>query len=99
MSTPKESATCFITPQVFGELIYSNFLFDIPRIMDLCCLYGNNQNQPLLKKLVESVFKHQENYLNDLVEVATVITEVCKILFVSINFKIFKTIERFLIFC
>jgi len=76
LSTPKESATCFITPQVFGELIYSNFLFDIPRIMDLCCLYGNNQNQPLLKKLVESVFKHQENYLNDLVEVATVITEV-----------------------
>uniref|UniRef100_A0A8B9K9M9 Activating signal cointegrator 1 complex subunit 2 n=1 Tax=Astyanax mexicanus TaxID=7994 RepID=A0A8B9K9M9_ASTMX len=38
MATHKESKDNFITPAVFGEIIYDNFLFDIPKILDLCDL-------------------------------------------------------------
>lgn len=41
----------FITPDVFGEIIYNNFLFDIPKILDLCVLFGKG-NAPLLHKMI-----------------------------------------------
>ena len=45
----------FITPAVFGEIIYDNFLFDIPKIMDLCVLFGKGNSQ-LLYKMIGKVF-------------------------------------------
>lgn len=41
----------FITPSVFGEIIYNNFLFDIPKILDLCVLFGKG-NGVLLQKMI-----------------------------------------------
>ncbi|KAH0625539.1 hypothetical protein JD844_015085 [Phrynosoma platyrhinos] len=41
----------FITPSVFGEILYNNFLFDIPKILDLCVLFGKG-NGALLRKMV-----------------------------------------------
>lgn len=41
----------FITPAVFGEIIYDNFLFDIPKILDLCVLFGKGNSQ-LLHKMI-----------------------------------------------
>lgn len=38
MSTHKESKDHFISPSAFGEILYNNFLFDIPKILDLCVL-------------------------------------------------------------
>lgn len=51
----------FITPSTFGEILYENFLFDIPKIMDICALYGgeNSNNTPLLRKMLENVFSKQ----------------------------------------
>lgn len=51
----------FITPSTFGEILYENFLFDIPKIMDICALYGgeNSSNTPLLRKMLENVFSKQ----------------------------------------
>ncbi|KAG8146159.1 putative Activating signal cointegrator 1 complex subunit 2 isoform 1 protein [Naja naja] len=51
MSTHKESKDHFITPSVFGEVLYNNFLFDIPKILDLCVLFGKG-NGPLLQKMI-----------------------------------------------
>uniref|UniRef100_A0A8D0F7X0 Activating signal cointegrator 1 complex subunit 2 n=1 Tax=Strix occidentalis caurina TaxID=311401 RepID=A0A8D0F7X0_STROC len=51
MSTHKESKDHFITPSVFGEIIYNNFLFDIPKILDLCVLFGKG-NGLLLQKMI-----------------------------------------------
>lgn len=45
----------FITPAVFGEIIYNNFLFDIPKILDLCVLYGKGNSQ-LLHKMIGVTF-------------------------------------------
>lgn len=52
----------FLTPEAFANLIYENFLFDIPKILDLCVLYQNN---PVLSKLIENLFNLQPNYFDD----------------------------------
>lgn len=43
----------FFTPAVFGEIIYENFLFDIPKILDLCVLFGKGNGQLLHKMIGE----------------------------------------------
>nr|XP_057926186.1 activating signal cointegrator 1 complex subunit 2 [Doryrhamphus excisus]XP_057926188.1 activating signal cointegrator 1 complex subunit 2 [Doryrhamphus excisus]XP_057926189.1 activating signal cointegrator 1 complex subunit 2 [Doryrhamphus excisus] len=83
MATHKESKENFITPAVFGEIIYENFLFDIPKVMDLCALFGKG-NSPLLHKMIENIFTQQPSYYTDLddtvptvLEVFDTITEKC----------------------
>ncbi|KAJ8379293.1 hypothetical protein SKAU_G00000710 [Synaphobranchus kaupii] len=75
MATHKESKENFITPAVFGEIIYNNFLFDIPKILDLCVLYGKGNSQ-LLHKMIENIFTQQPNYYGDLEEAVPTITQV-----------------------
>ncbi|XP_058230967.1 activating signal cointegrator 1 complex subunit 2 [Hemibagrus wyckioides] len=65
MATHKESKENFITPAVFGEIIYDNFLFDIPKILDLCVLFGRGNSQ-LLHKMIENIFIQQPSYYGDL---------------------------------
>lgn len=38
---------------MFGEIIYNNFLFDIPKILDLCVLFGKGNSQLLHKMIGE----------------------------------------------
>ncbi|EDO35655.1 predicted protein, partial [Nematostella vectensis] len=68
MSTHKESQSNFLTPEVFGDILYNHFLFDIPKLMDLCALYGgeSNQNMPLLRKMIVNIFSKQPKYYGDL---------------------------------
>ena len=66
MSTHKETPTDQISRKAFGEIIYDNFLFDIPKIFDLCCLYGNS-NKPLLGKMVANVFNCQPKLVDVIV--------------------------------
>nr|XP_020656459.1 activating signal cointegrator 1 complex subunit 2 isoform X1 [Pogona vitticeps]XP_020656460.1 activating signal cointegrator 1 complex subunit 2 isoform X1 [Pogona vitticeps]XP_020656461.1 activating signal cointegrator 1 complex subunit 2 isoform X1 [Pogona vitticeps] len=75
MSTHKESKDCFITPSVFGEILYNNFLFDIPKILDLCVLFGKG-NGALLHKMIENIFTQQPNYFSDLDETMPTVLQV-----------------------
>ncbi|XP_061115878.1 activating signal cointegrator 1 complex subunit 2 [Conger conger] len=75
MATHKESKENFITPAVFGEIIYNNFLFDIPKILDLCVLYGKGNSQ-LLHKMIENIFTQQPGYYADLEEAVPTIIQV-----------------------
>lgn len=75
MSTHKESKEHFITPNVFGEIIYDGFLFDIPKIFDLCIIFGKG-NTTLLKKMIGNIFNQQPNYFNDLDETVPTILQV-----------------------
>ncbi|XP_042637863.1 activating signal cointegrator 1 complex subunit 2 [Orycteropus afer afer] len=75
MSTHKESKDHFISPSVFGEIIYNNFLFDIPKILDLCVLFGKG-NSPLLQKMIGNIFTQQPSYYNDLDETIPTILQV-----------------------
>lgn len=75
MATHKESKENFITPAVFGEIIYENFLFDIPKILDLCVLFGKGNNQ-LLHKMIENIFTQQPSYYSDLDETVPTVLQV-----------------------
>ncbi|XP_058137605.1 activating signal cointegrator 1 complex subunit 2 isoform X2 [Dasypus novemcinctus] len=75
MSTHKESKDHFISPSAFGEILYNNFLFDIPKILDLCVLFGKG-NSPLLQKMIGNIFIQQPNYYNDLDETVPTILQV-----------------------
>jgi activating signal cointegrator complex subunit 2 len=48
--------------EAFASIIYDNFLFDIPKVLDLCVLYKQN---PVLNKLIENLFASQPNYYSD----------------------------------
>nr|XP_015221562.1 PREDICTED: activating signal cointegrator 1 complex subunit 2 [Lepisosteus oculatus]XP_015221563.1 PREDICTED: activating signal cointegrator 1 complex subunit 2 [Lepisosteus oculatus]XP_015221564.1 PREDICTED: activating signal cointegrator 1 complex subunit 2 [Lepisosteus oculatus] len=75
MATHKESKENFITPAVFGEIIYNNFLFDIPKILDLCVLYGKG-NGHLIQKMIENIFNQQPSYYSDLDETVPTVLQV-----------------------
>lgn len=75
MATHKESKENYITPAVFGEIIYENFLFDIPKILDLCVLFGKGNNQ-LLHKMIENIFTQQPSYYSDLDETVPTVLQV-----------------------
>ncbi|XP_051056430.1 activating signal cointegrator 1 complex subunit 2 isoform X3 [Phodopus roborovskii] len=75
MSTHKESKDHFISPSAFGEILYDNFLFDIPKILDLCVLFGKG-NSPLLQKMIGNIFTQQPSYYNDLDETIPTILQV-----------------------
>ena len=70
LSTPREAPDKFIGPTKFGELIYDNFLVDVPRIMDLCALFRHSSPK-ILSKMVASVFKHRPTYSSDLAVAAS----------------------------
>ncbi|XP_041344884.1 activating signal cointegrator 1 complex subunit 2 isoform X1 [Pyrgilauda ruficollis] len=75
MSTHKESKDHFITPSVFGKIIYNNFLFDIPKILDLCVLFGKG-NGLLLQKMIGNIFTQQPSYFSDLEETLPTVLQV-----------------------
>ena len=65
MSTYKESKQDFMSPEFFSRIIYENFIFDIPKLLDICSIFIR-ANRRLVEKLVGSLFKIQPNYLKDL---------------------------------
>lgn len=75
LSTYKESKSAHFTPQAFADIIYENYLFDIPKIMDLCILYGRG-NRNLLQKMIKNIFEIQPKYLDDLVSAIPTVLEV-----------------------
>ncbi|XP_030741320.1 activating signal cointegrator 1 complex subunit 2 isoform X1 [Echinops telfairi] len=75
MSTHKESRDHFLSPSAFGEILYNNFLFDIPKILDLCVLFGKG-NLSLLQKMIGNIFTQQPSYYNDLDETLPTILQV-----------------------
>ncbi len=58
--------TNFITPETFGAIIYDNYLFDIPKMIDLSVLYANTDYQPLLMRMFSNVIQCQPRYLEDM---------------------------------
>ena len=50
--------------ETYSNIIYDYFLFDIPKLLDLCALYGAN-NRSILVKMVGNIFKRQPKYEQD----------------------------------
>ena len=54
----------YLSPEVHGGIVYDHYLFDIPKILDLCVLYGEG-NRPLLSKMITNLFESQPKYVED----------------------------------
>ena len=54
----------YLSPKVHGGIVYDHYLFDIPKILDLCVLYGEG-NRPLLSKMITNLFESQPKYVED----------------------------------
>ena len=76
MSTDKESKECFLSKEAFGFTLYENYMFDIPKIIDLCSLYGHPHggNGVLVNKMLTNIFTKQIGYIDDLKTVAQQLT-------------------------
>ena len=55
-----------ISPKAFADLLYDNYLFDLPKILDLCLIFGSNRN--LLGEMLEGIFRKQRKYFYDIQE-------------------------------
>ena len=49
-------------PAYFANLIYDHWIIDIPKILDLCAIYGD-KNTALLSKMINHVFTQQPKYV------------------------------------
>ncbi|KAG8178093.1 hypothetical protein JTE90_017442 [Oedothorax gibbosus] len=74
MSTYKESKNNHMTPEAFGNIIYDNFIFDVPKLMDLSALYGLH-NLAIVSKMVQNIFSTQYKYNEDLNKTSQVVLE------------------------
>ena len=59
----------------YGELLYDNWIFDIPKLMDLCTIYGTT-NGGLLTLLTTALFQIQPKYYQDLQEAIPLTSQV-----------------------
>ncbi|KAI6656755.1 Activating signal cointegrator 1 complex subunit 2 [Oopsacas minuta] len=50
----------------FADLLYDNYLFDLPKILDLCQIFSSNRN--LLGEMLEGIFRKQKKYFYDIQE-------------------------------
>eukprot|EP00731_Ephydatia_muelleri_P012141 Em0006g1035a len=69
MSTPKETAIHYLSDEAYLSIIYDHYLFDVPKLMDLCVLYGR-ANQAALGTMLTSIFERQPKYIEDLANAA-----------------------------
>ncbi|CAL1281302.1 unnamed protein product [Larinioides sclopetarius] len=89
MSTYKESKKYHIRPETFGHTIYENYIFDVPKMMDLCVLYGL-QNLPIVSKMVQNIFATQPGYYEDLDNTSKIALEA----FNTIEEKLSKNLQE-----
>jgi hypothetical protein len=83
MSQPEESPKEFMTEAEFARLIYDEWLWDVPALLDLVVLYGSS-NPELTAEMLRRLFTLQPAYKSDLAgaveQVATRLCETCTIL-------------------
>lgn len=59
---------------VQADIIYDNWILDIPKVLDVCVLYGV-ENQDLVKDFLQKLFFLQPKYLEDLAGVVPLLVE------------------------
>ena len=74
-STHKETKNDFLEGPTFGDIIYQNFIFDIPKVFDIITLWAP-ANPTLVAKMVGNLFKQQPGYYDDFEQTVQTILEV-----------------------
>lgn len=57
-----------MSKELYGKLIYEKYIFDIPKLKDICAIYGylGESTNETLSNLIENIFNSNKLYLNDL---------------------------------
>eukprot|EP01083_Nonionella_stella_P278628 947622_1 len=84
LSSPRESAQECLTRSDHASLLYDNWLFDIPKLFDVCVLYSHAAPE-LTRQLVKGVFDAQPKYWSDLMQALKVIRELLQKISTSFN--------------
>ena len=71
---------------MFGDILYQHFLFDIPKMFDLCSIYGQ-ENSVLLGKMISNIFTNQRCYSQDLMASIDSTYEVCVLTAITIVYS------------
>ena len=54
----KESPSDYLSHDKYGQVILESQVLDVPKIIDLCVIYGD-ANRSTVTKIVHSAFRHQ----------------------------------------
>jgi len=65
LATYSESETEFMTREYYGRMIYDNYVFTIPLILDICMFYGRDNRVQVLQ-IIDTIFQAQPKYKEDL---------------------------------
>ena len=68
----------YLSDEAYSSIIYDHYLFDVPKLMDLCVLYGR-ANQAALGTMLTSIFERQPKYIEDLANAAKGLVQVSKL--------------------
>lgn len=68
----------YLSDEAYLSIIYDHYLFDVPKLMDLCVLYGR-ANQAALGTMLTSIFERQPKYIEDLANAAKGLVQVSKL--------------------
>eukprot|EP00927_Polykrikos_kofoidii_P067076 TRINITY_DN62600_c0_g1_i1.p1 TRINITY_DN62600_c0_g1~~TRINITY_DN62600_c0_g1_i1.p1 ORF type:complete len:754 (-),score=156.02 TRINITY_DN62600_c0_g1_i1:6-2267(-) len=61
LSRPQETSHDFFTSEWYGREIQERRVFDVPKLIDICAIYGDS-NREVVTRLVHSVFTHQPDF-------------------------------------
>lgn len=75
--TNKESPAEHMTRSYHAKLMYNNYIFTIPILMDLCQQYGRD-NKKTIQKILNCVFTIQPLYKDDLSKAVTFLVQVMR---------------------
>ena len=64
LSKSMENERDYFNMNLYQELVYNNYLFDIAKLYDLIAIYGQS-NKEVVKSIVESVFENDKRYVQD----------------------------------
>lgn len=77
LSVKRESKDSYT--EHLGEILYNNYLFTVPILLDICLIYGNT-NRELVSKLLNNVISAAPQFLNDFKEIIPHLRHTFKIL-------------------
>lgn len=73
--TNKESPSEHMSRSFHGNLLYNNYIFTVPIILDLCQQYGR-ENKRTVDKILKSLFTLQPLYMEDFKRAVSFLVEV-----------------------
>ena len=87
LSLSIESEDEYFSLQFYSKLVYDNWLFDMPKLIDLAAIYGKS-NKDTVTKLIGNVFESEKRFVEDFKESVSLLIGVMKTKFKEYSQKV-----------